>query len=421
MIYDTLLNLIKNNKNWKFLLESSPRFIKIKQCPYKNEDGNLKYPELYMLSYNGIFSDFNDEIVRLCRGCVVSIEDEANPKMVTTPFIKFGNYGESYCPDIDWDSAIVMDKVDGILIKLFNYKGNWVWITNDGWRINVKAKEIAQLPSKFKENDIDDDCSVKDLIDYSLKSVGFSRYEDLNSDYTYMFELLSTKLRILVDNKKTELVYLGSRNVKTYAETSLEEAYTINPILKNFRTVEYFDLKTIDEVLKLCSSYNGLEKEGVVIRDKFFNRVKIKCMDYIRLKWYRNSSTTTNEKIFRGILDKTIDDVLGVFPELNDRVNEIRKNIEIYRNKLISVVEEGKTQYSNILSEHQDLDEKELRKLYANWVMSKDHRFKFTYFQAIGKSVNYDEILNRMKYSDILLTLNNYDFTFSNEDDILRK
>ena len=86
MIYDILIDLIKNNKDWKTFLEKEPRFITIKQCPWKDEDNNLLYPELYMLSYDGLFSDFNDEYVRLCRGCIVSVKDPNNPVMIVAPF-----------------------------------------------------------------------------------------------------------------------------------------------------------------------------------------------------------------------------------------------------------------------------------------------------------------------------------------------
>ena len=96
-LYEPLLNLIKTNKNWKQFLKAEPRFITIKQCPWTNNE-SLIYPELYMLSYDGILSDFNDKYVQLCRGCVVSLKDPNNPIMVVAPFTKFGNYGQSFCP-----------------------------------------------------------------------------------------------------------------------------------------------------------------------------------------------------------------------------------------------------------------------------------------------------------------------------------
>ena len=68
ILYEPLLNLIKTNKNWKQFLEAEPRFISVKQCTWKKEDGTLECPELYMFSYDGLFSDFNDEYVRLFCG-----------------------------------------------------------------------------------------------------------------------------------------------------------------------------------------------------------------------------------------------------------------------------------------------------------------------------------------------------------------
>ena len=84
-LYEPLLNLIKTDKNWKKFLKQEPRFVDVKQCPWKDEEGNVKYPNLYMLSYNGILSDFNDQYVRLCRGCIVSVEDKEHPQMICAP------------------------------------------------------------------------------------------------------------------------------------------------------------------------------------------------------------------------------------------------------------------------------------------------------------------------------------------------
>ena len=336
-LYKPLLDLIKNNKNWKKFLEAEPRFITIKQCPWTN-NGSLIYPELYMLSYDGILSDFNDKYVQLCRGCVISLKDPNNPVMIVAPFTKFGNYGQSFCPEIDWSSALVEQKVDGILIKLFYYDNKWHWITNNGWNTNLPWKEMIKIPSKYKEVETDTCNTIQDLIDYCLKKNN-AILSEFHPDYTYMFELISPKMRILVDNPKTDLVYLGCRNLYSYDEYSLDMAKAIIPGIKKFNTVKYFDLHNMDEVLQLCNSYKGDQDEGVVVVDKNFNRVKIKCEDYIRLKGYRRMFDTTDEQIWKGMREGTIDDALQVFPELNEKIQEIQKNVIKYKYVLVSYIQ----------------------------------------------------------------------------------
>lgn len=397
-LYEPLLNLIRTNENWKKFLKQEPRFVDVKQCPWKDEEGNAKYPNLYMLSYNGILSDFNDPYVRLCRGCIVSVEDKEHPQMICAPFTKFGNYGQSFCPEIDWASALVEQKVDGILIKLFYYDNKWHWITNNGWNTNLPWKEMIKIPSKYTEIETDTCNTIQDLIDYCLTKNNVTLSE-FAPDYTYMFELISPKVRILVDNPKTDLVYLGCRNNYSYNEYNLYIAKKLIPVIERFNSVKYFDLHNIDEVLQLCNSYKGDTDEGVVVVDDKFNRVKIKCEDYIRLKGYRNMFDTTEEQIWKGMREGTIDDALQVFPELNEKIQEIQKNVIKYKHILEEYGKIGKTEFNNILVLN---DEKTARRLYAAWVNDNYKDYQFALFEGINKVPNYDRYLEHIKYKDIL-------------------
>lgn len=398
-LYEPLLDLIKTNENWKALLEDSPRFITIKQCTWKNEDGSLKYPELYMFSYDGIFSDFNDEYVRLCRGCIISLEDPKNPHMICAPFYKFGNMGQSFCPEIDWKSALVEQKVDGILIKLFFYKNQWHWVTNNGWDTNIEFSMITKLPSKYKEADTKCYKTVQDLINYCISKNGID-VKEFSPDYTYMFELISPRLRILVDNPKTDLIYLGCRNIFNYKEYSLDVAKALIPTISKFNTVKYFDLHNINEVIELCNSYKGDEDEGVVVVDKDFNRIKIKCQDYIRLKGYRDKFDTTDEQIWKGVRDGSIDDALQFFPELKDRIHEVQKVATKYENLIKKYAEIGRNEYNQIISLGND--EKTARRLYAAWVNTNYEDYKFALFEGIRETPNYKSYLEHIKYKEMV-------------------
>ena len=60
------------------------------EAPYNiaiKDDGDF-----ILLKYSQIDSDFNEEIVRECRGLII----DKNLVPVCVPFYKFGNYGESY-------------------------------------------------------------------------------------------------------------------------------------------------------------------------------------------------------------------------------------------------------------------------------------------------------------------------------------
>ena len=105
-----MLNLQKfiiKNKDWKEKLSQKPYCLKI------SEKGNL-----ILFKYNQIDSDFNEPIVNESRGIIL---EKNTWKVVAYAFDKFFNFGESYAAKIDWDSAVVEQKEDGSLIKVYFY------------------------------------------------------------------------------------------------------------------------------------------------------------------------------------------------------------------------------------------------------------------------------------------------------------
>ena len=80
------IEFIKQNADWRELLSGAPYKISI-----KDDEG------FTILKYSQIDSDFNNEIVRECRGLII----DKNLAPVCVPFFKFGNYGEPYADEID--------------------------------------------------------------------------------------------------------------------------------------------------------------------------------------------------------------------------------------------------------------------------------------------------------------------------------
>ena len=85
-----MLNLqtfIRENENWRELISEKPYCIKVTE----KED-------LVCLKYSQIDSDFNEPLVRECRGIIL---EKDTWKIVCYPFKKFFNYGEAYADEID--------------------------------------------------------------------------------------------------------------------------------------------------------------------------------------------------------------------------------------------------------------------------------------------------------------------------------
>ena len=127
---------IWENENWRELLQDFPYYLSVVD--------DEKY---FLLKYQQTKSDFNNDIVKECRGIIFNT---TTLKPVCVPFFKFGNYGESYADEIDWNTAKVQEKIDGSLIKLW-YDNEWHISTNG--TIDASNADILNcvLYKNFKE------------------------------------------------------------------------------------------------------------------------------------------------------------------------------------------------------------------------------------------------------------------------------
>ena len=347
--YNDLLQFIKNNANWIELLANAPYFITVKQCPFKDDSENLLYPELYMFSYSQFESDFTNPIVKACRGSIVSIENNT-PYMVCTPFYKFGNYGKNYTDEIDWESAVVRDKIDGCLIKLFNYKNHWYWITNNDWDIK------ANLPSALKC------CYIEKATEY----------------------------------EKTELYLLGGRNKQTYQEFTPEQLQKDFESLKSFKIPTVFNINNIDDIIALCNSYSNTKYEGVVVCDKNFKRFKIKCAHYLEIKGFKHLfEGFSDTKIFESWKNGTIDDVIGIFPAIQTQLTKIKEVYAEAKKRIDMLFQLANIKYTELLLE------KRTKKDYAFWVQKNFKDLSSLMFFAIKDDVKIEDFISRLKYEQI--------------------
>lgn len=404
--YFDLLTFIKQHKeNWLQLLKQDPYNLSIVQCPFKNKENELLYPELYMLSYNMYLSDFSNPIVKACRGCIVSIENPNEPVMICTPFHKFFNYGETNCDEIDWKSAVILEKVDGSLLKLFNYKNTWIWVTNNGWNIETKIKE--NLPCKYIEKDTDGLETFNDLKNYALNNILKTKalreeFDSLDKENTYMFELISPKNRIICEYQKTDLYFLGVRNKKTYEET-LAKNYKKSTVLSLFKQPKVFNLNTINDVLQLCDSYKTTENEGVVVCDKNFNRFKIKCAHYVSIKYAKHCISLSNQRLLETYINEDLDDLIKVFPEMLQKINTVKNTYSQFYKKALSYKELGNEKLKQYMKQY---DFKIAKKQYVDWIFKtygQEKTFEVIFLLMAEKDEKYlASAVNKIKYIKML-------------------
>ena len=261
-------------------------------CIYKGISMKREGP-LVIFNY-GIGADFSDPVVQEARGIIINIE---TMEVVCWPFRKFGKYDESYADAIDWSSALVQEKLDGSIIKLwFNEITNaWQFSTNS--TINAKDANFST----------EDNRSFLDII-YSADNYQLIEFEKLCTDYTYIFELTSPFNQVVVKYETISLWHIGTRNNKTGVECNVDIG---------IKKPRVYPCKNLDECIGYVSDVmnksnqsgkiDNVDCEGFVVVDKNYHRIKIKAPIYIILHNIVTDSVTSKRALIKLLRDKIID------------------------------------------------------------------------------------------------------------------
>ena len=349
---NALVNLIKDHINdFQDILLKKPYYLKnIKQCLY--------HTSWYMFNYNLLTSDFKSDVVRACRGIVLSI-DNNEVKPISVPYTKFFNYGSGDGKDIDdsinWDKAQISLKIDGILLKTAcieeNGEKHLYFFTNGSFNLNAPFFDT----NLFDEADTRGMQSFGDLLSYSLKkvddSITINFNKKLGSFYitggwsdkiplgsTLMFELVSPRNKIVCKYLETKLYLHGYRDPDLIEHNPRE----LNFDLK-FDYPEILNASNLEDLKKIIKEFNGSEKEGCVIVD-YSNpetpRAKIKCESYIKLK-FTLDNCSINQLIFKAVVFEDYDDLAAppILPKIEEIKEEIKKFKDWYTNESKKVAE----------------------------------------------------------------------------------
>jgi len=296
-----IMKFIHNSHDWETLLTEAPYFIKIKRCD-----------DYILLKYDQIRSDMTLSIVRECRGIILDEFSEYNP--VCVPFFKFGNYGESYVPEIDWDTARFVEKLDGSLVKL--------WYHNEKWRVSSNGEidaRNANISSALLKDSIQTDI-------YTLFNEAWSKtkinFDELDKNYTYMFELTSPHNRIVVRYDETTIRHIGTRNINTLQECDMDIG------IAKPRT---FAFNTLENCIESAKNL-GYNEEGYIVVDQHFNRIKVKSPLYVALN-HISQGVTTYSNIVEIIQRNEQSEFLAYFPEFHEAFDKISSGIDTFTTK----------------------------------------------------------------------------------------
>jgi len=386
--WDYLTNFIqKNMDGFEAELAKPPYVVKVKRHPDR--------PNLVMFKYSQFESDFSNPIVRCCRGSVYDIREDGTVKPYLMPFFKFSNYGEKGADPIDWNHTLyVRDKLDGSLLKLLKEPdGNDLWTTNGSFDIHIEVPEL--LPAENDEN-LPPPYTFASLRDYALRGHE-EEIKRLPALWTFMFELTSPYNRIIVPYRETKLFLLGCRDPQGIEHTPEWAAQTFG---MSFATPYVYPLKSIDEVIAYCQSIETNDREGVVVQDGNFNRIKIKTDHYRSLFFLKGEDHFSDERIFMAIRQGSIDDALAAWPEIRPRTEEITAEWIGFRNAVAGLCGKAAAYYQDCRKDHAD-DPKEAKKRYAMFVLEKYKLFSSFLFEAIKENADLETLFNKIEYKEL--------------------
>lgn len=320
-----LADFIRSNpEDWEAKLTAAPYCVKISR-------ETMFGRRLVMFKYSQFDSDFTDPLVRECRGIIL---DEDTFDVVSYAFDKFGNYGEPYCPEIDWKTARVGEKLDGSLCKLVKFPdGNLLISTNgsiDAFKTNLQ-EQIGCPFSTFGDLVLEAaraEMARKKLTVPVPKTTWLANM--LKPGCTYMFELTSPYNKIVVPQTETRLNFLGCRDNETLEETY----FTDHPLAKVFRTPKVFPLASLDDCIAAAKELT-LDHEGYVVCDAAFNRVKVKSPLYVSAHYMRSDDgTLSHRRAAELIKENQTEEFLTYFPEYTEDFAKIRGTLDAYSGRI---------------------------------------------------------------------------------------
>lgn len=274
---------------------------------------SLKNPSLVLFKYNNNH-DFSNEIRKQCRSIILDEKD--NWKIVSYPYDKFFNFGEKYAEEIIFnENTKVYEKYDGSIMTIYYYNGVW----------NVSSSGSVDADGNVGDKNI----KYRDLFWNIWGNLNYILPEETN--FCFIFELISPKNIVIVDYKEDNLILHGVRNLtdlKEYDHTEFGKKYEWN-----YSEPEIFT-NNVKFYKNKVDSKPPLECEGVILCDQNFKRLKIKSKNYLKL-------AHTKQKKYDNKFEKFVDmKKSGYDPEIFLLDNELAEEYENFEKKLLKLDQE---------------------------------------------------------------------------------
>ena len=293
------------------------RFIETNGLAKAIEKFKLKvkiYEKKIHLKYDQIESDMSYPEVQDCRGLIL---ERDTWKVMSMSFRKFFNHGESQAAKIDWNSAVVLEKLDGTMIQVY-----WDWHKQEWFAATTGTAEGEgevnnKMGTTFNElfwNTFD-----------KVSPIGRNSF-NFFKEYTFVFELTTPYNIVVKPHSESSITLLTIRDNRTLEEAPRAQLERAGESF-GVPVVKAFDLNAKD-FGALIRTFEGMpwSEEGYVVVDGNFNRVKIKNPAYVAV--HHLKSKTAEHNILTVVKANEIEEFAATFIERKDEVFKLKANYD---------------------------------------------------------------------------------------------
>lgn len=352
----------------------------------KAHPANKGFCRKFSLNYDQIKVKPGDPLAEQCRGMVIRykngrqhmIDDShvwkdsapAEFEVLAWPMNRFYNSAEHTAAKIDWNTAKVLEKLDGTMIVLY--------AEDDMWCVATRSVSNADLPMN-SDGVVNANRTFTTLFKEGVQNTLGMSFDEwtkkLDRSNTYVFELTSPYNRIVVKYDETRFTLLALRDIRSgleldpivFCDFLKQQKIEVPPLPKTF------DLSSIEGAAAYVDQQDPAQMEGVVIVDEYFNRVKVKNAKWVLSSKMHDAISTSRRSVLEAILTQKIDDVIPLLE------GDIRTEVEAltYRvHRYVRTIDKNFKDWFALSTG--------IRKDFAKYVMA-ENCFKAPYFMLFEK------------------------------------
>ena len=273
-----------------------------------------------------------------CRGIIL---EKNTWDVMSLAFRKFFNAEESNAAKIDWNTAKVLEKLDGTMIQVY-----WDWY-EEKWFAATTGTAEGEGEVNNKNG-----TTFNDLFWDTLNNKYIFNECLLNKDLIYVFELTTPYNIVVKPHGESSVTLLTVRNRETLVELSGKDLQMV-AISLGVPLVKSFDINA-SNIGHLLKTFEGMpwSEEGYVVRDGNDNRVKVKNPAYVAVHHLKGK--TAEHNILTIVKTNEIEEFAATFPERTEELNRLKEGYDALIAKLNSVwVELQLRRPKNITKEEQ--------------------------------------------------------------------